>query len=82
MTLNLLCTSSQYPQLSAAAHYHGMIDYNKNAFARQDAISLHMKNHLNGGLGHLMAIMDTPWGLQCTIIGAKMFILHQQLAKG
>jgi hypothetical protein len=33
MTLNLLQTSRQHPQLSAAAHYHGLIDYNKTAFA-------------------------------------------------
>jgi hypothetical protein len=33
MTLNLLRTSREHPQLSAAAHYHGMIDYNKTAFA-------------------------------------------------
>jgi hypothetical protein len=32
MTLNLLWTSRQHPQLSAAAHYHGLIDYNKTAF--------------------------------------------------
>jgi hypothetical protein len=33
MTLNLLRTSRQYPQLSAAAHFHGMVDYNKTAFS-------------------------------------------------
>jgi hypothetical protein len=33
MTLYLLPTSRQHPQLSAAAHYHGMIDYNKKYFA-------------------------------------------------
>jgi hypothetical protein len=33
MTLNLLRTSRQHPQLSAAAHYHGLIDYNKKDFA-------------------------------------------------
>jgi hypothetical protein len=33
LTLNLLRTSRQHPQLSAAAHYHGMVDYNKTAFA-------------------------------------------------
>jgi hypothetical protein len=33
MTLNLLRKSRQHPQLSAAAHYHGMVDYNKNDFA-------------------------------------------------
>jgi hypothetical protein len=33
MTLNILRTSRKHPQLSAAAHYHGLIDYNKPAFA-------------------------------------------------
>jgi hypothetical protein len=33
LTLNLLRTSRQYPQLSAAAHYHDLVDYNKAAFA-------------------------------------------------
>jgi hypothetical protein len=32
MTLNLLQTSRQHAQLSAAAHFHGMVDYNKTAF--------------------------------------------------
>jgi hypothetical protein len=33
ITLNLLRTSRLRPQLSAAAHYHGLVDYNKTAFA-------------------------------------------------
>jgi hypothetical protein len=33
ITLNLLQTSHLHPQLSAAAHYHGLVDYNKTAFA-------------------------------------------------
>jgi hypothetical protein len=33
ITLNLLRTSILHPQLSAAAHFHGLIDYKKNAFA-------------------------------------------------
>jgi hypothetical protein len=33
MTFNRLHTYRQHPQLSAAAHYHGMVDYNKTAFA-------------------------------------------------
>jgi hypothetical protein len=33
MTLNLLRKSRQHPQLSAAAHYHGMVDYNRTDFA-------------------------------------------------
>jgi hypothetical protein len=33
LTLNLLQTSRQHPQLSTAAHYHGLVDYNKTGFA-------------------------------------------------
>jgi hypothetical protein len=33
ITLNLLRTSQLHPQLSAAAHFHGLVDYNKSAFA-------------------------------------------------
>jgi hypothetical protein len=32
ITLNLLQSSRLHPQLSAAAHYHGIIDYNRTAF--------------------------------------------------
>jgi hypothetical protein len=34
ITLNLLRTSRLHPQLSAAAHFHGLVEYNKRAFAR------------------------------------------------
>jgi hypothetical protein len=33
ITLNLLRTSRLHPKLSAAAHFHGLVDYNKTAFA-------------------------------------------------
>jgi hypothetical protein len=33
LTLNILWTSRQHPQLSTAAHFHGMVDYSKTAFA-------------------------------------------------
>jgi hypothetical protein len=32
ITLNLLLSSRLHPQLSAAAHYHGLVYYNKTAF--------------------------------------------------
>jgi hypothetical protein len=32
ITLNLLHTSRLHPQLSVAAHFHGLVDYNKTAF--------------------------------------------------
>jgi hypothetical protein len=33
ITLNILRTSRLRPHISAAAHYHGLVDYNKTAFA-------------------------------------------------
>jgi hypothetical protein len=33
ITLNLLRTSRLHPHLSAAAHFHGLVDYNKTSFA-------------------------------------------------
>jgi hypothetical protein len=33
ITLNLLRTSRLHPQLSAAAHFHGLVDYNKTSLA-------------------------------------------------
>jgi hypothetical protein len=33
ITLNLLRTSRLHPQLSTAAHFHGLVGYNKTAFA-------------------------------------------------
>jgi hypothetical protein len=33
ITLNLLRNSRLHPQLSAAAHFHGLVDYNNTAFA-------------------------------------------------
>jgi hypothetical protein len=33
ITLNLLRTSRLHPQLSAAAHFHGFVDYNKTEFS-------------------------------------------------
>jgi hypothetical protein len=32
ITFNLMCKYRQHPQLYAAAHYHGMVDYNKTDF--------------------------------------------------
>jgi hypothetical protein len=33
ITLNLLWTSRLHPQLSVVDHFHGLVDYNKTAFA-------------------------------------------------
>jgi hypothetical protein len=48
ITLNLLWTFWLHPQLSAAAHYHGLVDYNKQLLLRQDAQSLHSRNQESG----------------------------------
>jgi hypothetical protein len=60
LTLNLLRTSIQHPQLSAAAQYHGKVDYNKKFLPRQDARSLHMKDRQNGARRHPMALLFGP----------------------
>jgi hypothetical protein len=57
MTLTLLRKSRHHPKLSAAAHYHGMVDYNKTAFAPPGCnIIAHEKNVS-------MANLATPWGV-------------------
>jgi hypothetical protein len=81
MTLNLLQTSWQHPQVSAAAHFHGMIDYKKKLLLCQDAISLHIKNRHNDELGHVMDNMATHWSMLCITTYVKMFTFPQRLAK-
>jgi hypothetical protein len=34
ITLHILQTSTLHPQLSATAHFHGLLDYNKTAFSQ------------------------------------------------
>jgi hypothetical protein len=44
ITLNLLRTSRLHPQLSAASHFHGLVDYNKTAFSPAGCkVSAHKK---------------------------------------
>jgi hypothetical protein len=75
MTLNLLRTSRQYPQLSAAAHYRGLIDYNKTAFAPPVCtIIAHENPAKRRALGHPMANMATSWAHKCITIDVRMFI--------
>jgi hypothetical protein len=62
ITLNLLRTSRLHPQLSAAAHFHGLVDYNKTSFAPP------------GGkrqTWHLTDNMDIPLAQPCIIIHVK-----------
>jgi hypothetical protein len=73
ITLNLLRTSRLHQQLSAAAHYHGLVDYNKTAFALWDAKPLHTRNQESGELGLLTGSMDTHSVPSCTIAVVKMY---------
>jgi hypothetical protein len=73
ITLNLLRTSHLHPQLSAAAHYHGIVDYNKQLLLRQDAKSSHTRNQESGKLGLLTGNMDTHLVPPCIITGVKMY---------
>jgi hypothetical protein len=82
MTLNLLRTSRQHPQLSAPAHYNSMIYYTKTDLAPPGCNIIAHEKPSQRRTWAPMANMATPWGLQCTIIGATMFKLHQRLARG
>jgi hypothetical protein len=81
MTLHLLRTSMQHPKLSAAAHYHGMIDFNKTDFAPPGCKIIVHGNRHNDELGYLMASMATHWVLKYNITDVKMFTFHPRLAK-
>jgi hypothetical protein len=59
--LNRLRTSRLHPQLSAAAHFHGLVDYNRTAFAPRDAKLLHTKNQERGERGLPTGSTDTRW---------------------
>jgi hypothetical protein len=78
ITLNLLRTSSMHPQLSAAAHYHGLVDYNKTDFFRQDAKSLPTRHQESGELGLLTVSMDIHLVPPCITIGVKMYTSRQR----
>jgi hypothetical protein len=61
ITLNLLRTSRLHPQISAAAHFHGLVDYNKQSLLRQDANSFHTRNRESAALGHPTGNIDILW---------------------
>jgi hypothetical protein len=60
ITLNILRTSRLHPQVSAAAHFHGLVDYNKTDFAPP-------------GCKIPTGSMDTHWVPQCIVTGVKMY---------
>jgi hypothetical protein len=73
ITLNLLRTSRLHPQLSAAAHFHGLVDYNKTAFAPPGCKIIAHEKPENYALGHPTANMDNPWAQQCITNDVKMY---------
>jgi hypothetical protein len=78
ITLNLFRASGFHPQLSAAAHYHGLIDYNKQRLDPQVARSFQMKNRHKDAPGQHMGNLDGLWAPPCNIIGVKTFILQKR----
>jgi hypothetical protein len=80
ITLNLLRTSRLHLQLSAAAHYHGLVDYNKQLLLRQDANSLPTRNQESGELGLLTGSIDFHLVPPCIITGVKMYTSQQRPA--
>jgi hypothetical protein len=76
ITLNLLRTSRLHPQLSAAEHYHGLVDYNKTAFAPHGCkIIAHEKR-----LGLLTVSTDIHLVPPCIITSVKMYTSRQRPA--
>jgi hypothetical protein len=74
ITLNLLRTSRLHPQLSAAAHFHGL-DYNKTAFS-PPGCKIVAQNY---ALGHPTGNMDIHWAQQCITTDVKMYTSLLQL---
>jgi hypothetical protein len=73
ITLNLLRTSRLHPQLSAAAHFHGLVDYNKTAFASPGCKIIAHENQESDALGHHTGNMDIIWDPQCIITDVKIY---------
>jgi hypothetical protein len=79
ITLNLLRTSRLHPQLSAAAHYHGLVDYNKTGFAPPGCKII--AHEIPGKrVGLLTGSMDIHLVLPCTITRVKMYTSRQRPA--
>jgi hypothetical protein len=80
ITLNILWTSRLHPQLSAAAHYHGLGVTTRQLLLRQDAKSSHTRNQEIGELGLLTGNMDIHLVPSCIISGVKMYTSRQRPA--
>jgi hypothetical protein len=69
ITLNLLRTSRLHPELSSAAHFRGLVDYNKTAFAPPGC----KITQESDTLGHPTGNIDIRWVPQCIITDVKMY---------
>jgi hypothetical protein len=70
ITLNLLRTSRLHPQLSAAAHFHGLVDYNKTSLAPPGCKIISHEKPGN---------MDILWAQKCITTAVKMSTSRLQL---
>jgi hypothetical protein len=80
ITLHLLRTLRLYPQLSAAAHFHGLVDYNKTAVAPPGYKIIAHEKPGKDALGRPTGKMDIPWAQQCIITDVKTSTSLQRLA--
>jgi hypothetical protein len=80
ITLDILRTSRLHPQLSAAAHFHGLVDYNKTAFAPPGFKIIEQEKPESAILGHPTASTDIPWSQKCITTGVKMSTSRPRLA--
>jgi hypothetical protein len=72
MTSNLLRTSRLHPQLSAAAHYHGLVDYIKTAFAPPGCkIIANEKSGQAANLGSSRAAWILTWSRHASLPVSK-----------
>jgi hypothetical protein len=72
ITLNLLQTSRLHPQLSDAAHFHGLVDYNKTASAPPGFKIIAHEKQGKDEIGHATGNMGILFARQCITTGAKM----------
>jgi hypothetical protein len=80
ITLNLLRTSRLHSQLSAAAHFHGLVNYNKTAFASPGCKIIAHEKPRKDELGHPTDNMDILWAQECITTGVKMSTYPLRLA--
>jgi hypothetical protein len=78
ITLNLLRTSRLHPQLSAAAHFHGLVDYNKTAFDPPGCKIIAHKNKERDALRLPTGSMVTRWVPLCITTDVKTFTSRPQ----